>query len=321
MLDLIDLDQRLPGQRKFISCWAARGGPAGTTFIVDPGPPATASHLISSLRRRGLTRLDFILLTHIHLDHAGAAAAVAAAFPEAVVVCHPRAVRHLVDPARLWEGSRQVLGAMAEAYGRPQPVPPERVAAALPDPDAADAGGRDAAGNTEAPVAALAAAAIGAVATPGHAPHHVSYLHEEVLFAGEAAGTHLAVPGGRFYLRPATPPRFYLEQAVASLDRLLALEPPPRRLAFAHYGLGEQPPPVYLRAARAQLLRWVELTAQERRRGDDGDLAARVHARLLAEDPHYACWRELDPDLWERERAFKSHTLAGILDHLDRRGG
>ncbi len=298
-LDLIDLDQPLPGQRRFISCWLARG--PGLTFVVDPGPRSTAGRLVERLRGLGVARLDWILLTHVHLDHAGGTAELAAAFPEARIVCHENGRGHLADPGRLWEGSLAVLGRAAEVYGEPSPVPAARMLA----PAAA--------------AAAFATAAIRVIPTPGHAPHHLCFLHDGTLFVGEAAGTHAALPDGPPYLRPATPPRFFLEVAVASLDRLLALDPLPERLAFAHHGLAAGSTATLLRDARDQLGAWVAVLRAERLDGEPlgDDLLARVRARLLGADRHYARFADLDPDIRERELAFTRQTLAGMLGYLD----
>ena len=95
-LHLIDLDQPLPGQRRFISCWARLEGPV--TYVVDPGPPRSAGELVATLRARGLRRLDYVLLTHVHLDHAGGVAQLCTAWPGAKVVCHPAGRPHLVEP-------------------------------------------------------------------------------------------------------------------------------------------------------------------------------------------------------------------------------
>ena len=120
-LTLIDLDQPLIGQRRFISCWLSRQ--PELSFIVDPGPPATAAALVDHLRALGVEQLDLILLTHVHLDHAGATAAVLKAFPTARVVVHVRGRPHLLAPQRLWEGSQRVLGRTATVYGEPAAVP------------------------------------------------------------------------------------------------------------------------------------------------------------------------------------------------------
>ncbi len=303
-LDLIDLDQRLPGQREFISCWLEQR--PGLTFIVDPGPRSTAQQLVAQLRARRVTRLDWILLTHIHLDHAGGAAEVAAAFPEARIVCHENGRGHLVEPERLWEGSRTVLGAAAEVYGEPSPVPADRFAARM-----------------ELTGVAFARAAITIIPTPGHAPHHLCFRHDGTLFVGEAAGTYAALPDGGRYLRPATPPRFYLGVALDSLDRLLALNPSPARLAFAHHGLAKGRTRELLNDARHQLERWLNVLRHERRPeeqlgdGDPGSLLARVQQRLLAEDPCYARWTELSHDIRARELAFTRQSLTGMLGFLD----
>ena len=186
-LHLIDLDQDLPGQRRFISCWTFQGDELA--FIVDPGPPSTAEHLLAELEVLGVERLDFILLTHVHLDHGGCTARVLQRYPEARVVCSDHGRPHLADPARLWEGSQRVLREKALAYGEPVPVP-EPALATLEE---------------------AAAKGIETIPTPGHAAHHVAFRQCDHLFLGEAAGTYSTLGRGPdttgYYLRPATPPR------------------------------------------------------------------------------------------------------------------
>src|SRR5690606_16752620 len=125
----IDLDQpSLEGFRQFISAWLVRGEKG--TFLVDPGPLSTIPRLLADLGRLGVKRLDYVLLTHIHIDHAGGAGALLAAYPGARVICHPEGSGHLVNPERLWQGSRKVLGPLAEAYGEIVPVPEQRLGVA-----------------------------------------------------------------------------------------------------------------------------------------------------------------------------------------------
>lgn len=299
-LDLIDLDQAgLVGYRRFISCWLGRGGSA--SFVVDPGPRSTAPLLLRRLQERGVAALDFILLTHVHLDHGGAAADLLAAYPRARVYCHAAGRRHLTGPGRLWEGSRQVLGEVAAIYGEPRPVPPE----ALADQQE------------------LAAAGITAIPTPGHAPHHESFLVGDALFVGEAAGTFLDLGEHGWYLRPATPPRFILEIALASLDRLLALRPQPRRLAFAHHGLLVGGTRELLALARDQHRTWVATVRQtlaEQPGGsaavDPDRLGRLVAERLAAADPGFARRRFLPPDIRRREEDFTRQSLRGMVEYV-----
>jgi glyoxylase-like metal-dependent hydrolase (beta-lactamase superfamily II) len=316
-LELIDLDQpALTGYRRFISSWLSRGG--GLDFVVDPGPASTASVLCDRLRALGVERLDYILLTHIHLDHGGATAALLQEYPTAQVACHPAARNHVIAPERLWEGSRQVLGDVADIYGEPAPVP----AAALADLDA------------------LAGRGITVIETPGHAPHHLSFLHRGTLFVGEAAGTFMDLGAGSWYLRPATPPRFRLEVALTSLDRLLALTPAPRRLAFAHHGLLAGRARALLELARAQHARWVDVVraalaaapadpdpplgadtpgadtpgaAAPGAAADEDALLARITSRLDTVDPHFARRRHLPADIRAREDDFTRQSLRGMV--------
>lgn len=303
-LHLIDLDQADPalaGQRRFISCWARTAG--DVTYVVDPGPPSTGPRLVAELERRGLVRLDLVLLTHVHLDHGGTTALVLERWPEARVVCHPRGRGHLADPARLWEGSLAVLGDKARAYGRPRPVP----AAALADAAAAEARG------------------ITVVETPGHAPHHVSFLHDGHLFLGEAAGTYATLDRGpdtpEPYLRPATPPTFKLEVAQASLDRLLELDPPPHTLHFAHHGRHTGPARTLLRRARAQLGLWVDVCREVKAAlpagADRAALMDAIAAELERRDPDFARGALLPADIRAREHDFTRQTLRGMLGYLE----
>lgn len=310
-LHLIDLDQPLPGQRRFISCWARLDGPV--TYVVDPGPPRSSDFLVDRLRELGLRRLDLVLLTHVHLDHGGATAALLDAFPGARVVCHPDGRRHLVDPARLWAGSKQVLGRKAEVYGEPRPVPPGALAA---DDEAARLG-------------------IDMIPTPGHAPHHVAFRDGDDLFLGEAAGTFSTLGRGPlttdYYLRPATPPRFRPEVARASLERLLALDPPPLRLRFAHHGWFAGDGRRLLAEARDQLDLWLAACregldawpgaaayAQDAPDAPDApdELLDDIAARARWRDPRFARGAVLDADIRERERDFTRQSLRGMLGHL-----
>jgi len=305
-LHLVDLDQRLVGQRRFISCWVHIA--PDLAYVVDPGPPATGAQLVATLDDLGAGRLDFILLTHIHLDHGGATADVLARWPRARVVCHRGARGHLVAPERLWEGSLAVLQEKARVYGQPRPVPE----------NALDDG------------AAAAAQGIRVVETPGHAPHHICFLHDGGLFVGEAAGTFSTLGAGTDtpepYLRPATPPTFRPEVAQASLDRLLNLQPAPERLLFAHHGLYDGDVRGILAAAREQLSLWVETCrfVAAARGGlpaaaggaDEIALMEAIMAELALCDPYYARGTALPPDIRERERDFTLQTLRGMLGHL-----
>jgi glyoxylase-like metal-dependent hydrolase (beta-lactamase superfamily II) len=287
-LACIDLDQpTLEGFRKFVSAWLYRGD--GFTLLVDPGPRSTIPHLLRELSRQGAERIDYVLLTHIHIDHAGGTGALLREFPEAQVICHPEGIPHLVAPEKLWQGSRKVLGALAEAYGEIVPVPQEKI------------------GFEEK----IGASGVRAFLTPGHAQHHCCYLLGDLLFAGEVAGVRSEVPKG-IYMRPATPPRFLLEVALDSIDRMIALAP--RRMVFAHHGLVGNALE-HLQIGRRQLLLWVQgvaaTTAVPESRRDEV-----LFTWLLEQDDVYRNITQLPSDIFARERIFLGNTLRGMMEYV-----
>lgn len=288
-LHCFDLDQpSLEGFRQFISCWLYRD--KNLAFVVDPGPLSTLPKLLEELQVAGVEQLDYILLTHIHIDHAGGTGALLKAFPEAKVVCHPQGVRHLANPEKLWQGSQQVLGKLAEAYGEIIPVAADKMISSDQ----------------------LEKLGIRTFQTPGHAQHHCCFLFDELLFGGEVAGVHAVVEQG-IYLRPATPPRFLLDVATDSLRRMISLRP--RYLVIAHHGLVE-PAVKYLEIASQQLRLWVrgvvELT------DSTSPLNEENFARWLQKnDPCYANLGQLDADIQKREKHFLGNSLRGMKEFVD----
>ncbi|MBS3757867.1 MAG: MBL fold metallo-hydrolase [Desulfobacterales bacterium] len=286
MLDLIDLDIPELGYTRFISAWLYKGEEG--TFVVDPGPSRTIDDLCRALRERGVDSIDFILLTHIHMDHAGGIGHLTERFPEAKVVCHEKAVSHLIDPARLWEGSVKTLGRVAEVYGEIKPVAEAQIAA----------GDRLAFGS-----------GIRAIDTPGHAPHHLCFVFKNELFCGELFGVFHRLGQG-FYLRPATPPRFIAEAFFASFDRIAPYID--RTIRFAHYGTHPEGRRI-LSHAREQLGLWIDVI---REHADNPDIE-RIISDLEARDPVYSRINELPAGIYERERFFTRNSIDGILGYLN----
>jgi len=125
---------------------------------------------------------------------------VAAAFPDTPIICHDKARPHLIDPEKLWQGTVKTLGDTGRAYGKIEPVPEKYLISAQ---------------NFSTPV-------IQTFLTPGHAPHHISFITRDgILFAGEAGGVNIDFHETDPYLRPATPPKFFMETSIASIDLLL----------------------------------------------------------------------------------------------------
>ena len=232
-----------------------------------------------------------MLLTHIHIDHAGGTGALLREFPETTVICHPEGVRHMTAPEKLWQGTQKVLGPLlAEAYGEIVPIPAGKIRH------------EDMVGNT----------GIRAFLTPGHAQHHCSYLLDDLLFAGEVAGVRCEVPDGIF-MRPATPPRFLLQTALESIDRMIACAP--RSMVFAHYGLVDDALK-HLQIARAQLLLWVKGTASTTNM-EASKREEAIIAWLLEHDEQFAKVSSLPQDIISRERYFLGNSLRGMIEYVD----
>ncbi len=291
-LELIDLDQQKYGFRKFFSSWLYQKDEL--TFLVDPGPHSTVDRVIHRIRKRKSPTLDFILLTHIHLDHAGGTAEIIEAFPDSRVYCHEKGRYHLIDPSRLWQASCKVMKEESLIFGEPTPVPKAKIV-------------RE---------SVIREYGVHVAPTPGHAPHHVSYVVDGILFAGEAVGARFRLPGGAEYLRPSTPPRCMLDVTLESLDKILALDPEPERIAFGHYGLAEN---VFdwCRHMKEQLVRWVDLL-QKLHSESENNLEERFFKKLMEIDPFYGQGRfdELPKDIQHRERGFFATTMKGMLGYI-----
>jgi glyoxylase-like metal-dependent hydrolase (beta-lactamase superfamily II) len=176
-------------------------------LIVDPGP-STGLDALAGLEPRVL------LLTHIHLDHAGASGVLARRFPELVVYVHEAGASHLVDPSKLLQSARRLYGDDLERlWGEVAPVPRERVRPL--------AGGETVEG-------------FRVTYTPGHASHHVVYLHEDTgdLYAGDTAGVR--IPPNEATLAPTPPPDIDVEAWLSSLEAIEALRP--AAICLTHFG-------------------------------------------------------------------------------------
>ncbi len=293
-LFLVDLDLAEPeGFRRFLSAWVIRDGPAAV--VVDPGPAATLPQLLEGLEELGVTGVEVVLLTHIHIDHAGGTGLLLNRHRGARVVCHPRAIPHLVDPSTLWEGSRKVLGALAEAYGPITPVPPDRVGFS--------------------PTLEATGRGIAALPTPGHAPHHLAFRAGAWFFAGELGGVRYPLPGGDYW-RPATPPPFRHDVFRESLETVKGRAG--GLCCLGHYGAVTGAEEVLAQASE-QLDLWVEAVRRHRRMtGEEFEEA--VLASLRAEDPRFGRFRDLPADVRNRERYFLANTLKGLRGWVEKQG-
>ena len=253
--------------------------------LIETGTSLACPSIVESL---GGIDLDYIFVTHVHLDHAGGAGYLAREYPEAEVVVHQRGARHLVEPTRLVESVRTVTGDLFSHYGEVLPVPGERIHVAK-DGERFDLG---------------QGIAIEAVETPGHAPHHLCFFEHGAggLFTGDAAGI---LHQGKVF--PATPPpNFDLELSLKSLEQLRSYRP--KTLYYTHFGPVDDALERLARYGEA-LEEWVH-----RIRGLRERMPPEEVVREILADPALAVRPDEEPT-WALEVAM---AVRGVLHYLGR---
>src|SRR3954466_9994711 len=204
------IDVRHLGRERVIGCWELDG------VLIDPGPTSSMEHLIDALEGEEPRAL---LLTHIHLDHAGATGNLVRRWPELPVYVHERGARHLADPAKLLASAERLYGEQMERlWGEVAPVPEQNLKAL--------GGGEEVLGFQVA-------------YTPGHASHHVSYFHPPSgrAFVGDAAAVR--IPPSDFVMPPTPPPDIDLDLWEDPIRRILDWEPD--SLGLTHFGAVDEP--------------------------------------------------------------------------------
>jgi len=193
-----------------------------TKALVESASPAAKNTVLEGLRQIGIAPQDisYIIATHIHLDHAGGVGALIQEMPEAKVLLHPRGSKHLMEPNRLINSTREIQGEVTlERYGSMIPIKPERIQP-VEDNQVITLGPNQ---------------KLRIIHTPGHAPHHLCIYEERNMgiFTGDAAGFYLQEVG--MLSLNTVPPNFDLELSLQSLQKLKSLSP--EILYFSHFGI------------------------------------------------------------------------------------
>jgi glyoxylase-like metal-dependent hydrolase (beta-lactamase superfamily II) len=300
--DVYQIDTQMAGYAGITAGYLIRGE---RPCLVETGTAPSAPVVAGALAQLGIGPADLatVVVTHIHLDHAGGTGDIAAMFPAAEIVVHEKGARHLADPARLMASARMVWGDELDGlFGALAPTPAERIRAV-------DTTGRvDLGGGRR----------LDSHYAPGHAKHHIGLVDSATgdLYVGDAAGIYIQETGD---MRPATPPPdFDLATALASLRTFRALRP--ARLLFSHYGPVSAVEETLERSAE-EIRVWVDETRRARGTGLSLDHAAAMVAERTR--ARYAVLQDgVDPEIAEKFDRISSAAanVAGIAHWLDRAG-
>ncbi len=282
------------GYPRQVSVYLAVGGSEAALF--DTGPRIVCDTLLSLLEQV-ISKIDklYIALTHIHLDHAGASSLLVrkliANGIEAKILVHPRGLRHIVNPEKLWTAALQVLGKSAELQGKPEPIGEEYVVA-LEDNQ----------------IIELGDIKVKAIHTPGHAPHHIAYIvyPDNIAVTGDAVAIHY---DGRMH--PVSPPPFKLDQALQSIDKIKHYNP--KKITVTHYGVPPEPGTQALEHGKKKIQEWYQIIKQLVSQGITSP--EQILEEILRKDPetkHIVEVRENNPIF----KGSALQSIKGILEYM-----
>ena len=291
----VDINLKCINLDNFINTWVYNS--EDLCFLVDPGPTVFINSLKESLDNLNIKRndLDYILLTHPHIDHAGGVGKLLNFFPKAQIICHPKGIKHLINPKKLWEGSLRVLGKAAEFYGKIEPVPEDRIEYQEK----------------------LENGLITVIETLGHSPHHQSYLFKDILFVGEACGHHF--PSDKIiYIRPATPPVFEYDIYFSSIQKLIDLKLDEYKICFPHWGMRDKAAQI-IKIAYHQIKTWLGVIDSHFDKRKQSNFMELIFMELKKTDKIFANLDLLSQEIQSREPFTMRQSVTGIMGYIDKK--
>lgn len=293
---LHQVDVETAGIKNFIASYILKGKQSA---IIETGPTSSIPNLLYCLRKLNikLDEIAYVAVSHIHLDHGGGVGTLLKYLPKAKVIVHPRGAPHLADPEKLWQQSKEVLGRITEMYGKPEPIPEERIIAAT------DGMTLDVGNDIKLKV----------IETLGHASHHLSFYAplSNGIFPGDAAGIYLNEIS---VIVPTTPAPFRLDIALASLDKLKALKP--SVLYYSHFGKAGNAVEK-LQAYERQLKLWAKIAKQgvENREGLEA-----IGNRIMESDAAVRKAKEYIKAHSVLGETVLKESVLGVMDFVDKFG-
>ena len=284
------VDLQTCGFKNLIASYILKGEQVA---IVETGPASSIPNLLMGLKEVKVKpeEVAYIAVTHVHIDHSGGAGSLLRHLPNAKVIVHPKGKQHLIDPSRLWVGSQEVLGNIASDFGKPEPIPENKILSS-------DDGMTFNLGK---------GMKLQAVETLGHASHHMSYYEQYTagIFPGDAAGAYFSKFDTVF---PTTPPPFLPDLALASLEKLIKLNP--HVLYYSHFGKAADAT-ACLRNYAEQIRLWLRIVSEGAR---NRQTVEAIQARIFAEDSSI---KEIIPALLSNpfdRKTLVENSIQGFID-------
>jgi len=294
--NLYIIDLKPIGIEKFIASYVLRGKDA--TAIIETGPTCSIPNLTKGLQEIGVKNedVDYVAVSHIHIDHAGGAGTLMQHLPNAKLLVHAKGAPHMINPKKLWEASKQVLGEVAIAYEEIQPVPENRVVSPS-DGKVIDLGG---------------GVQLKVLETLGHASHHLGFFvnPNRGIFQGDAAGIYIPQLD---VAMPTTPAPFHLEMTLASIQKIVDMAP--KRLYYTHFGPVDNAVD-RLKDYTMQLRLW-EKTVSEALNEDDSLQV--MYEKILEKDPQMRVAAEFIKNHMVLRRGVVMQNIQGFVEYLEKK--
>ncbi|MGH9194829.1 MAG: MBL fold metallo-hydrolase [Acidimicrobiia bacterium] len=272
--------------------------PSERPAIIETAPTSSLDHVLKGFEEAGVTDLEWIVLTHIHLDHAGAVGHMAERFPKARIVVREEGAPHLVDPSRLWASAARLYPDIDQVWGPMKPLDKDRIDVISSDGPVADLGG---------------GRVLEAIYAPGHAKHQMALLDTSRgdIFVGDAIGVYLPDAG---VIRPATPPpEFDREISIETIEKLKAIGA--ERVFPTHFGPVPDPDAAYDEAAE-RIRSWVATAESVTEGGGSVDDVTEAFVQQARID-----YAHLSREVMDKLEETTSYALnaAGITRYLAKR--
>jgi len=294
--NLYIIDLKPVGIEDFIASYVLKG--ADSTAIIETGPTCSIPNLLLGLREIGIANeeVDYVAVSHVHIDHAGGAGTLLQHLPNAKLLVHAKGAPHMINPEKLWEASKQVLGEIALMYKEIQPVPENRVVTPV-DGTIIDLGG---------------GVQLKVLETLGHASHHLGFF-ENVgmgIFQGDAAGIYIPQLDVTI---PTTPNPFHLEMTLASIQKIVDMTP--KRLYYTHFGSVKNAVN-RLKAYTMQLKLWEKTVSEAMKESDSSQV---MYEKILENDPQMRVAADFIENHMVLRRGVVMQNIQGFVEYLKKK--